>query len=520
MKKFLKSTWGKVCLIAFIAIILAFSALSAYTLWHYKLDKFAEVAVIELGSSLPEIESLLNGYGKKENASFVNADGIDLTKVGKAELIAMHNGKKETVTLYIVDTVAPTAVFCSVNAEEGTEFNANDFVLESYDRSPVSVRFVTPPVYGDETARVRVSDESGNFVQADVLIGYRLMPESISLELGDTLTKEDILLNPVKYGDLLSDEVLDSINSSPVGEYTVTLKDEICTVTVKDTVPPVLELKNVTVEQNAHISPASFTVKAEDASSVKTEFVNEVNTKTVGTFTAEIRAVDESGNAVTATATLKVEYDITPPVLSGITDLSFPKGSTPDYEKGVFAKDAKEGPVDFTYDASKVDTSKAGTYYVTYSAKDSSGNSVSKKRKITVNHNAEDTAALVAEVASKLSSDVLEIRNYVRDSIRYNSNWGGDDPVWYGFKNRTGNCYVHALCLDALLKNKGYETRLIWVTDKTHYWNIVKINGKWRHIDSTPARQHMVFSEPMTDEQRFSCLQGRDWDRTMWPECN
>jgi hypothetical protein len=23
----------------------------------------------------------------------------------------------------------------------------------------------------------------------------------------------------------------------------------------------------------------------------------------------------------------------------------------------------------------------------------------------------------------------------------------------------------------------------------------------------------------MNDEQRYSCLQGRDWDRTQWPAC-
>lgn len=520
MKKFLKSAWGKVCIIAAAVIILVFAGLCAYTLWHYKLDKFTEVAIIELGSPLPEIETLLNEYGKKENASIVNKDSVDITKAGKTELVLSHNGKEETATLYIVDTVAPTVEFCSVNAEEGVEFNASDFVLSSFDLSPVSISFVKVPVYGDETATVRVSDASGNYVEGTVLIGYRLMPESIILELGNTLTKESVLLNPEKYSALLPDEMLDTINASPVGEYTITLKDDTCTVTVRDTVSPVLEVRNVTAESGSHITPSAFIVKAEDASEITTEFVGTVSTKAIGTFTVEIRATDESGNVSTASATLKVEYDITPPVLSGLSDLAFPKGETPDYEKGVSAKDAKDGVIGFTYDASKVDTGTAGTYYVTYTAKDSSGNTVSKRRKVTVNHNAEDTAALVAEVASKLSSDVLELRNYVRSSIRYNSNWGGDDPVWYGFKNRVGNCYVHALCLDALLKNKGYETKIIWVTDKTHYWNIVKINGQWRHIDSTPAAQHSVFNEPMTDEQRFSCLQGRDWDRTKWPECN
>jgi transglutaminase-like putative cysteine protease len=122
-------------------------------------------------------------------------------------------------------------------------------------------------------------------------------------------------------------------------------------------------------------------------------------------------------------------------------------------------------------------------------------------------------------VASGLSGDAVYLRNWVRNNIGYNSNWGGDDPVWYGLKNRTGNCYVHAKCLDALLKAHGYETQLIWVTDKSHYWNLVKIDGQWKHLDSTPGSRHSKYYQPMNDEQRYSCLQGRDWDRTQWPAC-
>ena len=90
--------------------------------------------------------------------------------------------------------------------------------------------------------------------------------------------------------------------------------------------------------------------------------------------------------------------------------------------------------------------------------------------------------------------------------------------MWYGFTNKVGNCYVHALCLQRLLSAKGYSTKLIWVTNKTHYWLIVKIDGQWKHIDPTPGRLHSRYSL-MNDKQRLSTLSGRKWDRSAWPAC-
>jgi hypothetical protein len=73
------------------------------------------------------------------------------------------------------------------------------------------------------------------------------------------------------------------------------------------------------------------------------------------------------------------------------------------------------------------------------------------------------------------------------------------------------------LVFQALLREKGIETQLIWVTDQSHYWNMVKINGEWKHMDSTPGRLHERYSI-MTDETRYETLSGRNLDREAWPE--
>ena len=81
-----------------------------------------------------------------------------------------------------------------------------------------------------------------------------------------------------------------------------------------------------------------------------------------------------------------------------------------------------------------------------------------------------------------------------------------------------GNCYVHAHCLKALFDAKGIESQIIWVTEKTHYWLVVKIGDVWRHIDATPTPGHMRYSL-MNDEERHKTLSGRNWNRSLWPAC-
>jgi hypothetical protein len=239
----------------------------------------------------------------------------------------------------------------------------------------------------------------------------------------------------------------------------------------------------------------------------------------LGVQTIKIEARDVNGNVTVAETTLTVHEDSTPPVFSGVDPIQAARNEVIDYAAGVSAWDKKDGEVEFTYDASRVDITQSGAYFVIYTASDSKGNTTTYRRKIVVDHTAEDTAALVKDVASRMGQKVKTVRNYLYGMIRYSADWGGDDPVWHGFTVRKGNCYVHALCFQAILEEKGYETMLIWCEDKSHYWVLVKVDGEWKHSDSTPAPQHHLYPL-MSDDQRYETLDGRDWDRSAWPACS
>ena len=529
MKEFFKKTVGKVCIAVLAVLVLAGAGVGGYFGWLYNQPKFHDVTV-ELGVETVSLAEFMTEYANSAKVGFVTDPAtIDLEKLGAQELVLIHGNKQETVQLVIEDTTAPEAVFKDVHADLGDELKPEDFIESTFDLSgEVEVAFAQaltqPENYGEAVADLVVTDSSGNETRGQCRIYYVWMKASFVLELGDTLTKEDVLMNPEKDADLLDQLELDKINEGGVGAYTLTSTDGgltcTCEVTVQDSTPPELVLKDVTIYLNGYADKDSFIESATDISGeVTTRLVTNLTRGTYGSHTVTIEAEDIHGNITTAEAKLHVVYDTTPPSFSGVSSMTVEKNSTPDYLDGVTAYDGKDGYVSVSYDDSKVDLTAAGTYYVIYSATDSAGNTGTYKRKVVVNHDAADTTALVNSIAASLPSDAEAIRDYVRNNISYNTNWGGDDPVWYGFTNKVGNCYVHALCLQRLLSAKGYSTKLIWVSNKTHYWLIINLGGTWWHIDATPTPAHSKYSL-MNDEMRLATLNGRKWDFESWPACN
>lgn len=524
MRAFIKTVWGKVTIISAAVILLAAITLGV---WWYLQPKFTDVTV-ELGSPCPALTTFLTDKAVEDWAGFVTApEGLDMTAIGQHAVEFSHLGRKETVKLTIVDTVAPQVEFKNIAVTVDDPITAEMFVASAQDLSPVTVTFLAAPGersgYDDQTVTVAVTDAGGNQVTGDCTISYTWLKESLTVELGTQIAVEDLLLNPQKGGHLIDEEALELLNNSPAGEYTVESTDGgktcVCKVTIADTVAPQLEAQSLVVEQGVPLSKESFVVSLSDISqNVTLTLEGNLSTAACGNFPLKLTATDPSGNATTVELTLTVVYDATAPVFKGMAEMNAPKNSEPDYTAGVSATDNRDGEVEFTVDASRVNMAEAGTYYVVYTATDKSGNKATYRRKLVVPHDSADTDALVAYHAARCGTSVLSIRNYITGNIMYNTSWGGDDPVWYGFTNRAGNCYVHALCLQRLLAYHGYQTQLIWVTDQSHYWLIVFVDGGWKHIDATPSALHGRYPL-MNDAQRLETLSGRVWDTTLWPAC-
>lgn len=514
---------------ALVVVLVLAVGLGGLWFWYDRQPKFQDLT-IELGTDSVRISDFMTKYALRSKVGFVSDPAqIDLNQVGDYQLTLRQWKEEETVTLRIQDTTAPAVDFVT----ECVVFTnyvpvASDFAQNIRDMSETSVYFLEEPVmpadYADAVATVVVEDAYGNRTQAECTLSYRWMPETYTLELGQELTPEDLLVDPEKDAQLLEQADLDRINKADIGDYEIVsataAKSITCTVTVQDTLGPDLQLQEVQRKPGEEAELEDFVLSATDPSGeVQLRLMTQLRFDEEGAFPVTIEAEDVHGNVTSQETMLYVTTDMNPPVISGLDEaLSVAKNGTVDYLDGVSAADEETGDCKVSYDASGVDVTTPGTYYVTYTAADEAGNVSTIKRAVEVQPDQEDIDALVKSIAADLSDDPEKLRNYVRDKLHYNSNWGGENPVWYGFTNKAGNCYVHALCLKALYDEKGIESQLIWCTDKSHYWLVVNINGRWLHIDPTPGEAHMRYSL-MTDATRYATLGGRNWDRSAWPKC-
>ena len=515
-----------------ILLAIAGAAAGGWFARQYQLPKFHDLTV-ELGTEIVTLPDFATPYANPEQLRFVSDPAqVDLNRVGSTEITLAHGKREETVTLTVVDTTEPEATFTEKLALRIDEApTLEDLVSDIRDESETKAYFaadvVLPKDYSDTTVTVVVEDIHGNRTEGRCLITYSWMRESYDLEYGQALTLEDVLLDPVRDASLIDPAELNRVNAGGIGEYTVTgrigERESVCNVRVADTMGPELNLKDVQIFLGARVYQEAFIGSVTDPSGVvRVEMLTTPDNRTKGKQTITFEAEDTHGNITTAEATLWVAIDNAPPRISGVyTDLNLAKYTdltTVNFLEGFTARDATDGACEVFCDTSSLNINAGGTYYITYYAYDQSGNRGTFRRKVIVEHDADDTAALVASIAAKLGNNPEQLRDYVRGTIYYNHDWGGEDPVWHGFTTRGGNCYVHAMCLKSIFDLKGIESQLIWVTDKSHYWLQVKINGNWKHIDPTPSQLHGRFSL-MNDEQRKSTLSGRLWDTTAWPAC-
>ncbi len=349
--------------------------------------------------------------------------------------------------------------------------------------------------------------------------------EEMYQELGQPLDVNRLVLGNTENESKIPQSEIDKVDTSVIGKYEIRVeyegKEYISKIIVQDTTPPELELKNITIYDGEKIGSYTQFIKSvsdisgEPSTSLKTE----IDYSKVGEQEIVIEAVDVNGNRIEKTAILTIIRDTSGPVISGLSNMSIKKNSQIDYYSGVSAVDEKYGVCEVTVDSSNVNVAVAGTYYATYISKDKEGNTTKKTRKIVVEHDQSDTDAKFEEFYSNYCAgqDIVSMANIVRTRITYEANWGGDDPVWYGLTEGKGNCYVHTMIMQRCLQKAGYTSQVIYRLDKGHYWNLVYVDGVWRHLDSTPSLRHT--KGLLTDEQKWNDagLDGIGWDKSLWP---
>lgn len=201
--------------------------------------------------------------------------------------------------------------------------------------------------------------------------------------------------------------------------------------------------------------------------------------------------------------------DTVAPEISGVEDRILYEGGEIAYRSGVTVKDNMDDAPELTVDSSAVDLSKAGTYQVIYTAKDSAGNVITQTANVTVLEKQEgyaDLATIYAAVDAKLSEILLDgmttyeqvesIYNWARQSLTYGGHSNRSD--WYQaayemLSQGTGDCYGYFAVTKLMFQR--LEIPNIDVTkvknsedDSEHFWSLVSVDGgeNYYHFDSTP----------------------------------
>ena len=75
---------------------------------------------------------------------------------------------------------------------------------------------------------------------------------------------------------------------------------------------------------------------------------------------------------------------------------------------------------------------------------------------------------------------IKKINKYIIQKLQYKTcNW----DIFNALKTKKANCTAYSTITYMLCKEAGIECRII--CNKTHAWNIVKVNNKWYHLDVT-----------------------------------
>lgn len=215
----------------------------------------------------------------------------------------------------------------------------------------------------------------------------------IDVELKDSVN----LKKNIRYvfaGKASQVKITGSVDNTKEGDYRVTYswrgRKKTVTVKVRDTKPPVLEMKNsYTVDLGGAVTADDFVKKVKDASEVSLKILNAKKWDKAGEYSISVEAKDIYGNKTTGKSKLILEEDKTPPEISGAEDTEILQGKTMDFSSGVTVKDNADPDPSLSVDSTKADLNTPGTYVVTYVAKDRSGNETKVERKITVKANPE-----------------------------------------------------------------------------------------------------------------------------------
>jgi len=217
----------------------------------------------------------------------------------------------------------------------------------------------------------------------------------ITIEVGSSFTDPGATATD-NYDTTVTVTTTGSVDVNTLGSYTLTYSATDSsgntattvtrTVNVVDTTAPVITLAGdnpITIEVGSSFTDPGATATDNYDSSVTVTTTGSVDVNTLGSYTITYSATDSSSNTASTTRTVNV-VDTTAPVitLAGDNPITIEGGGS-FTDPGATATDNYDTTVTVTTTGS-VDVNTLGSYTITYSATDSSGNTATTTRTVNV----------------------------------------------------------------------------------------------------------------------------------------
>ncbi|MDD5017833.1 MAG: transglutaminase domain-containing protein [Eubacteriales bacterium] len=491
----------------------------------------------EAGSALPALQAFL--ADATLDAKFItDLATLPLDTPGQYDVSIEVNGAPYTSCLIVTDTVEPEITMQMVYIHPGEQAKPEDFVSSASDASALSFEFLAEPDYdiiGFQEVRVIATDLGGNTVElAATLLISNVAPVTVEIR-GTPLTAEEFA-DGSSYGTVtLAEEMI----PDTLGEYDVDLildgETNPTRVTVIDTTPPEAEAVDVAWYLAHPLSADNFVKNAFDYTEITYAFSEEPDWDQSSVQNVTVVLTDAAGNKSEYTSSLTLGYDTEAPSLYGVKDRYCYIGQAVAYFAEVFAEDNCDFEVSVDVDNSNVDIYSAGAYEVTYSATDTSGNTVTKSCEFTFVEETvtdEELDAAAQQVLSEIITDDMSIGyqayavfEYVNSHVKYSGTSNKADwkyEAYRGITSGRGDCFTFYAVAKCLLEKIGAQTMCVerHGGNRTthHYWLLVNLGTGWYHFDAINVgpRQFECF---MRTDHDIAVRAGNFWsfDHSLYP---
>lgn len=382
-------------------------------------------------------------------------------------------------------------------------------------------------------------------IDESTTVEKQIIKDTVIIELGEELPMAEEFLLEEGVASYITE--ISYINPMEEGIYDIFLfvdgEEEVSTLQIIDTVPPVLALHSKETWLNKPLEAYEFVdydVSADKSGSFTVSYETEPDWASEGEKTVTVLATDMAGNSTTQTTTLLIKKDEKAPVVS-VTDIDVKVGGTVSYKKAVSYYDdidSKE-EMKLSIERSTVNLKEVGTYEVTYTVTDCSGNSTSVVGKINVLEKSPDweDEDAIHEKAKEILASILEDGMTDREKAKAIYTWI-KSHVWFiehsekgnymrgayeGLFQHQGDCFVYAATAKELLTLAEIPNIDIVksTTNPSHYWNLVYIENGWYHFDSTPRydkSEFFLLTDAELDAYSKAHRNTHIFDRSLYPE--